>query len=425
MKLRVRRSDLSGEVAVPGSKSHTIRAVAIAALAPGNSVIHGPLVSSDTTSCVAAYRALGARIDCGPDSWSITGTGGEITAPAEPIDVGNSGTTLHVAMGSAALLKSGKATLDGDEQIQRRPAGALAKALTGLGASVISKTSNGCAPFEVYGTLRGGKVAVDCLTSQYLTSLLLATPLSTGATELEVLHLNEQPYVTMTLDWVRRQGVRIDCEDDYSRFWIRGGQTFKPVNRRIPADFSSATFMLAAGALGDNDILCNGLSMRDTQGDKEVVAFLQGFGARTFHTDGGVRVSANSLKGYEIDLNSTPDALPMLSALACFAEGRTRLVNCPQARVKETDRIAVMAAELSKMGATIKELKEGLQVERSDLSGATVDSHGDHRVAMTLAIAGTRATGETVIENADCIKITYPGFVDALKSLGADITVEN
>lgn len=425
MKLRVRRSDLNGEVAVPGSKSHTIRAVVIAALAPGESVIQAPLVSADTTSCVAAYRALGAKIECNEDEWKVSGTGGEMTAPSDDIDVGNSGTTLHTAMGSAALLKSGKAILTGDEQIRRRPAGALAKALTGLGASVISKTGNGCAPFEVFGTLRGGRISIECLTSQYLTSLLLATPLSTGSTEIEVPTLNEKPYVTMTLDWIRRQGVRIDCEDDYSMFWIRGGQTFKPVNRRIPADFSSATFLLAAGALGDNDIICNGLSMRDTQGDKEVVAFLQGFGARTFHTDGGVRVSANSLKGYEIDLNATPDALPMLAALGCFAEGRTRLVNCPQARVKETDRIAVMTAELAKMGAKVKELKEGIQIERSDLTGTTVDSHGDHRVAMTLAIAGTRAAGETVIENAECINITYPGFVDALLSLGADITVEN
>lgn len=425
MKLRVRKSDLRGAIAVPGSKSHTIRAVAIASLAPGHSVIDGPLESADTLSCVAAYRGLGAKIHCGSDSWTVEGTGGVIIAPEQEIDVGNSGTTLHAAMGSAALLRTGKAVLTGDEQIRRRPAGALAKALTGLGASVVSKSANGCAPFEVYGTLRGGKVAIDCLTSQYLTSLLLATPLSAGSTELAVHHLNEAPYVTMTLDWVRRQGVRIDCEDDYSYFWIRGGQSFKPVNRRIPADFSSATFFLAAGAIGNNDVTCNGLSMRDTQGDKEVVAFLQGFGARTFRTDGSVRVSANALKGYEIDLNATPDALPMLAALACFAEGRTRLVNCPQARVKETDRISVMATELSKLGAKLKELKDGLQIERSDLTGATVDSHGDHRVAMTLAIAGTRASGETIVDNAECINVTYPGFVDALKSLGADLTVED
>ena len=412
-------------MAVPGSKSHTIRAVTIGSLAPGESTIHSPLVSADTLSCVDAFRALGATIEIDSDPWKILGTGGAVAAPSEPIDVGNSGTTIHIAMGAAALLKSGKATLTGDEQIQRRPAGALAKALTGLGASVISKTGNGCAPFEIYGTLRGGKIAIECLTSQYLTSLLFATPLSTGTSEIEVRNLNEAPYVTMTLDWIRRQGVRIDCEDDYSKFWIRGGQSFKPVSRRIPADFSSATFLLAAGALGNNDITCQGLSMRDTQGDKEVVAFLQGFGARTFHTDSGVRVSANSLKGYEIDMNATPDALPMLSALACFAEGRTKLVNCPQARVKETDRIAVMAAELAKMGAKVKELKDGIQVDRSQLSGAEVDSHGDHRVAMTLAIAGTRASGETIIGNAECINITYPGFIDAIKSLGADVTVEN
>lgn len=424
MKLRVRKSDLVGEIEIPGSKSHTIRAVAIAALASGKSSIRAPLVSSDTLSCVGAYRALGAEIDCGADLWTIAGTAGDIKPPKEAIDAGNSGTTLHVAMGSAALLKAGKAVLTGDEQIQRRPSGALAKALTGLGASVVSKTGNGCAPFEVYGTLRGGKITMECLTSQYLTSVLLAAPLCGGTTELDILYLNESPYVTMTLDWIRRQGVRIDCEDDYSKFWIRGGQAYKPVDRRIPADFSSATFFLAAGALGNNDITCKGLSMRDTQGDKDIVGFLQGFGARTFQTDTGVRVSTNSLKGYQIDLNATPDALPMLAAMACFAEGRTRLVNCPQARIKETDRIAVMAAELTKLGGKVKELKEGLQIERSALVGTEVESHGDHRVAMTLAIAGTQAPGETVVNNAECINITYPLFVEHLKSLGADVTVE-
>lgn len=425
MKLRIRKSKLTGAVTLPGSKSHTIRGVVIGSLASGKSILRSPLVSSDTEAAVRAYRALGAKIECGDQIWTIHGMGGEVKPPAEPIDVGNSGTTIRLAMGTCSLLKSGSATITGDEQVRRRPCGALAKALTGLGASVMSVDGNGCAPFEIYGALRGGKVSIDCITSQYLTSLLLCAPIGEGTTEIEVTNLNEVPYVTMTLDWLRKQGAKIDFEDDYSKFWIRGHQAYTPVDRSIPADFSSATFFLAAGALGENDIQCNGLTMRDTQGDKAVVAYLQGFGARTFHTEEGVRVSTNHLKGYEIDLNATPDALPMMAALACFAEGTTRLVNVPQARIKETDRIAVMTLELAKMGGNVKELKDGIVVQSSALSGAELDSHGDHRVAMALAIAATQADGETVIDHAECIDATYPGFIDALKSLGGDLDLEH
>lgn len=418
MQLRCEPSTLSGAVEIPGSKSHTIRAVAIAALARGVSHIRQPLESADTRSAINAYQALGARVEERPDLWTITGTGGEIQPPQSEIDVGNSGTTLNVALGSCALLRSGKAVLTGDKQIQRRPSAQLAKSLNDLGASVKDLRGTGCAPFEVCGRLRGGETRLEAVSSQYLSSLLMSTPLGDGNSRILVPLLNERPYVGITLDWLARQGIQLDAAPDWSEFRVPGGQSFTPVDRRIPADFSSATFFLAAGALPGNSVVCRGLDYADTQGDKAVVEYLKTMGARVEVSNEEIRVSSHELRGCEIDLNATPDALPMMAVLACFARGETRLVNVPQARQKETDRIAVMREELSKLGADVEELSDGLIVRESRLTGATVSSHDDHRVVMSLAIAATQAKGATTIEHAEAMSVTYPTFVESLRSLG-------
>ncbi|MCH8203577.1 MAG: 3-phosphoshikimate 1-carboxyvinyltransferase [Candidatus Hydrogenedentes bacterium] len=421
MKLHCRSSRLQGSVEIPGSKSHTIRAVAIAALAEGDSVIREPLLSADTRAVIDAYSALGATIEQGPGLWRIQGTGGHLQAPSGPIDVGNSGTTLRIAMGSCALLREGTAILTGDEQIQRRPAGPLAQSLTDLGANAISQRGDGCAPFEISGTLRGGETSIEAVTSQYLSSLLMSTPLAEGDSTIHVPLLNERPYVLITLDWLARQGIRIEHNDDLSEFHVPGGQSFAPVDRRIPGDFSSATFFLCAGALAGNDIVCRGLDYADTQGDKAVVEYLRQMGAEVTVEEDEIRVKAATLSGCELDLNATPDALPMMAVLGCFAEGETRLVNVPQARMKETDRIAVMREELEKLGADVEELEDGLIVRESTLRGATVDGHADHRVVMALAIAATHIDGETIVEGAEAMDVTYPGFTEALAGLGGEV----
>lgn len=404
----------------PGSKSHTIRAVAIASLASGESRIRVPLNSEDTTASVQAYRALGASIETSVDLWRVRGMGGHLTAPREIIDVANSGTTLRIVMGSCALLREGKAVLTGDEQIQRRPSGPLAESLTQLGARAVSVRGNGCAPFEVEGRLRGGQTSIRAVSSQYLTSLLINTPLGDGDSRILVPLLNERPYVHMTLDWLGWQGIRIH-HSDLSEFRVPGGQTYRPVDSRIPGDFSSATFFLCAGALGRNDVLVRGLDMTDSQGDRAVADYLRQMGACVEVGDEGIRVRAADLAGCEIDLNATPDALPMMAVLGCFARGATRLVNVPQARIKETDRIAAMCAELGKMGARARELEDGLVIEESRLAGAEVDGHGDHRVVMALAIAGTVVSGRTIVHGSEAAGVTYPGFVDALAQLGAKV----
>ncbi len=422
MKLICERARLSGTVAIPGSKSHTIRAVAIAALAEGESRIEAPLESGDTLSALAAYEALGAGVEKRAGEWLVQGLAGVPRATRSEIDVGNSGTTLRIAMGSFALLREGQVVLTGDEQIQRRPAGPLAQSLTELGASVRSLKDTGCAPFEVAGCLRGGATSIEAVTSQYVTSLLVNTPLAEGNSHITVPVLNEAPYLLITLDWIGRQGVSVE-HSGMAEFHVPGGQRYRPVNRRIPADFSSATFFLAAGALGENNVVSEGLDIEDTQGDRAVVDYLRQMGARVTLEGQGIRVKANGLSGCEIDLNATPDALPMMAALACFAQGTTRLVNVPQARLKETDRIAVMKQELERLGAKATELPDGLVIEESALHGAEVDGHGDHRVVMALAVAASMLKEPTVIHGYEAASITYPGFAEALSQLGARVHV--
>jgi len=419
VRLLVERSNLRGTVEIPGSKSHTIRAVAISALAQGASVIRRPLDSADARAAFRVYRALGAAIEDEGACWRVCGTGGALHAPDDIIDVANSGTTMNVALGSAALLRSGAAVLTGDGQVRRRPSGALEAALNDLGASVRSTRGNGCPPFVVSGRLRGGETTMQAMSSQYVTSLLINAPLADGDTRLRVPVLHEAPYVNMTLAWLRREGIRVEHADDLREFLIPGGQAYPALDCRIPGDFSSATFFLAAGALPDNEVTALGLDMADPQGDKAVVDYLRDMGAGVCVEDAGIRVSARRLEGREIDLNATPDALPMMAALACFAHGATRLTNVPQARFKETDRITVMREELTKLGARVEELEDGLVVHESALHPAEVDGRGDHRIVMALAIAGTLLSGTTVIHGFEAVNVTFPSFLESLNALGA------
>jgi 3-phosphoshikimate 1-carboxyvinyltransferase len=229
--------------------------------------------------------------------------------------------------------------------------------------------------------------------------------------------LHERPYVDMTIDWLASQGVEVE-RDGYAWFRVRGGHRYAAFQRRVPGDFSTATFFLAAGALPGNAVTCRGLDMNDTQGDRAVADYLREMGAQVEVTAAGIRVTGATLRGCELDLNATPDALPMMAALACYARGETRLVNVPQARVKETDRIAVMREELEKMGGDVEELEDGLVIRERPLRGVTVDGRDDHRVVMALAIAATAAEGSTRIRGAEAMAVTNPGFVEALESIG-------
>ncbi len=426
MKLIVRKSRLKGEVVMPASKSHTIRAVAIASLAVGESTIRKPLVSGDTQATVNCYQALGARIDTADSKlWKVTGTGGEITAPPESIDVGNSGTTLRIAMGSAALAGKGQTTtFTGDEQIQTRPVGPLMDALGDLGAKCASLRNNGRAPVEVTGRLTGGKTTIACHTSQYLSSLLLCTPLAAGDSEINVTLLNEPGYVQMTLDWLDKQQIEYENQQ-FCKFKIKGNQSYKAFDDCIPADFSSATFFLCAAALVADEVTLLGLDFSDSQPDKAVVDYLKAMGADISIGPTSVTIKAATLKGTEIDMNKTPDALPAMAVTAAFAEGATRLVNVSQARSKETDRIKCMAEELKKMGVDVEELPDGLIIRHSRPKPAKLNGRSDHRTVMALSLAGLSLDGQCTIDTAEAMSVTFPDYVKLMKSIGANMDLVN
>ena len=419
MKVKITGSDTKGRITIPGSKSHTIRAVYIAGLAKGESVINKPLLSEDTLSAVNLCRALGADIKTNEDNITVSGFGSHPQAPADIIDVGNSGTTLRIGLSTAALC-DGDVTLTGDDQIQSRPLTALITALNNLGAEVISTRNNGKAPVVVKGKAKGGETDLEAVTSQYLTSLLINAPLFENDTRIIVKELNELPYVDMTLKWLDKQDIKYE-NDNYNKFIIKGSQSYQPFTETIPGDFSSASFFLALGALSEDEIILENLDFSDAQGDKRVVEILKDMGADVKIEDNTVRIKGNRLNGLEIDMNDIPDALPVMAVVGCFAEGETKLLNVPQARLKETDRIKTMQTELSKMGADIEELKDGLIIKRSALKACEVSGHSDHRIVMALAVAGLKIREETVIDTAESVKITFPNFFDLIKACNGKV----
>jgi len=416
MNIVIESSRLQGSIDIPSSKSHTIRAVVIASLAEGTSRIGNPLDSGDTRSAVQGCRALGAGIATG-EQWVVKGVGGSPRLTVSRIDLGNSGTSLRL-LTSAAALQDREAIFDGDESLRTRPLQPLLDAVNNLGGSASSLNGNGFCPVSVRGRMRGGKTAVSGVTSQFLSSLLISAPLLEGDTEITVAVLNEKPYVEMTLAWLKEQGIRYE-RSGWESFFISGGQRYRPFDKPVPGDFSSAAFPLCAAAITSSRVLLKGLSMSDTQGDKEVFSMLSSMGASVQATAEGVLISPGGLTGAELDLNSTPDALPALAVVGCCAKGMTVLRNVPQARIKETDRIRVMATELSKMGASIEEMDDGLIIRESRLTGTRVRGYHDHRVVMALSLAGMVAGGETEIDTAESIDVTFPGYVQKMQALGA------
>jgi 3-phosphoshikimate 1-carboxyvinyltransferase len=418
MKLKLRKSSLGGNILIPASKSHTIRALAIASLAQGESVIKNPLKSDDIFSCINACKILGAEIQDNGD-WVVRGFSGIPKTSGDSIDIGNSGTSLRILTSIAALGRH-QITFDGDDSIKKRPMEPLLTALSNLGVKV--RSDNGKCPFTVEGPIHGGKTTVNGISSQFLSSLLISCPLAEGDTEIQVQDLHEKPYVQITLDWLDSQSIEIEYHN-MENFRIKGGQSYKNFTRTIPSDFSSATFALCAAAVTGSEILIKGLDFSDAQGDKVIFDHLKNMGVKLRHGENGVAVKGDDLTGADLDLNSTPDALPALAVVGCFAKGRTRLLNVPQARLKECDRIKAAAAELTKMGAEVEELSDGLVVHQSQIEGTRVHGYNDHRMVMALALAGMACDGETVIDTAESVKITYPTFVEDMKALGADMKI--
>jgi len=319
-----------------------------------------------------------------------------------------------------AALGDGCSVFTGDYQIRKRPLGPLLNAMNNLGSESFSTRNNGMAPVVVKGRLKGGKTDLDAVSSQYLSSMLINLPLIEKDSLITLTRLNEVPYVEMTLWWLDKQGIRY-FNDEFKTIFIKGDQKYQPFDITIPGDFSSATFFMVLAAISGEEIILQNLDVSDSQGDKLVLSILQDMGATVAITNNAIVIKGDKLIGREIDMNSIPDALPAMAVAGCFAEGETRLLNVPQARLKESDRINVMFKELRKMGANIEELPDGLVIRQSELKGCRVSGHDDHRIVMALAIAGLCTKGETIIDTAEAINVTFPEFVDMIVSCGGDM----
>lgn len=402
---------------IPGSKSQTIRALLIASFSRGKSTIINPLISSDTLSTANALKTLGVKIDYDEgkklfrvDAENIGKGFDKVT-----LDLGNSGTGTYLLLGLAASLEK-EITITGDESLSSRPIAPLAKAYEDLGAEV--STNDGFLPVTIKGPLKGGRTEIECRTSQYLSSLLLASVLSSADVEITCPLLYEKPYVAITLSWLDRQGISYEISDDYLHSRVKGGQTFHAGQFTVSGDYSSASFFFALAAASGKSVTVLGLDRYDSQGDKRVLDVLQAMGCSVVWVENGVMVKGpEHLKGGTFDINDIPDALPILAAISTLAKSDVRLTNVPQARIKETDRIRVMHDELTKLGAKVTEEDDGLIIHSSSkLHGGKVSGHKDHRIIMALSILGVLIDG-IELDDTKHASVTFPTFFTLLNEV--------
>ena len=427
VELVVSNSRVSGRVDAPPSKSYTHRGVLAGALADETRVLN-PLWSADTEASMRCARGLGASVENEDGDLRIDGVGGEPETPDNVLNCGNSGTTTRLFAGAASLVE-GLAVLTGDESLRSRPNGPLLSSLRELGATARSTRGNGQAPRIVGDALKGGETTIDGgVSSQFISSLLFAAPLTDeGATVRIEGTLKSRPYVDITLEVLEKMGVAVKETDD--GFEVPGEQSYDAKEFRVPGDFSSASYPLAAGAVAGEARVGN--LYPSAQGDEMILDVLESMGASVEwnQNEGVARVSgkAEEITGVEFDASDNPDLTPTVAALGAAANGETRIVDAEHVRYKETDRLEAMATELGKMGAVVQEEKDSLVVDgdASELVGTRVDGRHDHRVVMALAVAALIADGETTIETAESVDVSYPGFAEDLRALGAQVETEN
>ncbi|MFA6133904.1 MAG: 3-phosphoshikimate 1-carboxyvinyltransferase [Phycisphaerae bacterium] len=417
--------NLKGPVKVPPNKSHSFRALIMAGLAEGTSKIIAPMVSNDWMRGIEALEMFGAKTDPKAEKvWEITGTGGVLKTPDDVIDCGNSGIILRFFMALAACCE-GYTVFTGDHSLRHiRLCQPLISALNSLGAWAVSTKGDGHAPIVVRGKLRGGSTEIDGMDSQPVSALLIASSLASAPTELIVRRAGEKPWVGLTLDWLARCGVELSNQN-YETYRIRGNARWKAFQARIPLDWSAALYPIVAAVLTqDSEIQLPGMDFNDSQGDKAVVTLLKEMGADIEIKGDTVIARSSKLTGRQIDCNDFIDQFMLLAVVGAFAEGETVLTNAEVCRHKECDRIAEMHKALSAMGASVEERPDGLVVRHSRLHGARIDSRGDHRMVMTLAVAALGASGQTLVSDIECVKKTFPNFVEQMQAVGCDMRVQ-
>jgi len=410
---------LEGVVKAPPSKSYTIRAIVASLLSEGISKIRDPLFSLDTSACIKISEKLGAQIDRKDWGLKVTGCGRKLKNPGSVLDTENSGTTIRIITGVASLIE-GEVTLTGDESIQKRPIGELLDALSQLGVAVSSR--GGFPPIKVSGPLLGGVCSIrGDISSQFISSLLMSAPYAHENVLIELsTPLKSRPYVDLTLSVLEKFKIRVENED-YVKFFIRHGQVYEACDYTVEGDYSSGAFLIAGAALSNSDVTVLNLYKDSKQADKAIIDILRKMGAKVDVSEDRVRIQGTgNLSGITMDLSDSPDLVPICAVLGALSEGRTVIENVGHARLKECDRIHAMAVELSKMGADITEKSDGLVIKGGNLKGgAIIESWNDHRIVMSMAVAGLFANGPTTIKDVEVVAVTFPDFIDVMNTLGA------
>ncbi len=400
------------EITVPGSKSFTHRILIASALSNGMCSIENALLSEDTVLTIKALRQMGIRIEEKPGNRLIVyGGSGDLQPSTEPIYLGNSGTSIRLLTAVAALGKDSY-TLLGNDRMAERPIQALIDALGQIGVQARSTNGNGCPPVEVNGkNLSGTTVTISCRTSsQYLTGLLLMAPCTEGGLKIGVTEGPvSRPYVEMTIDVMSKFGIVIDRQG-YDGFQVAGKQAYRSGAYEVEADASQAGYFWAAAAICKKAVKVKGVIKDSCQGDVNFSKVLESMGCVIKNEPDGITVfGGDRLRAVELDMGDMPDIVPTLAVVAAFAEGTTVIKNVSHLKSKESDRLTSVVNELIKMGITARCSDDALIVNGGQPRGTEIETYGDHRIAMSFAVAGLAAPG-TIIRDEHCVEKSFPNY---------------
>ena len=421
MNCKVEKSKISGEINCPSNKSYTHRGIFLASLAGNNSKVENVLLSADTKATIEACRKFGAIIEI-HNSTIVVKKSIKIGTKVPEINTENSGTTIRIAIGIASLF-SEKITLTGDSSIQKRPMQPLLDALSSIGAKCNSKDGN--PPVTIEGSVSGGEIKIPGnLSSQFISSLLISAPLTQNGINLSIEgDLVSKPYLDATIATMRKFGVTVQTLIPYKKYNI-SPQIYKNTTFTVPIDFSSLALLLSFTVLNGNNVIIKGSMGNLPQGDEAFIDFLEQLGVSVNINDDEIKVkSPDTLKGGVFDLRNSPDLLPPLAILSLISSEPIEIVNVKHARLKETDRIAILSRELPKIGINVEEKEDGLILESSgNLKSAELNSENDHRLFMAFCIAGTYI-GDCVVTDPKSVEVSYPSFIQEMNRLGAKIEV--
>ena len=419
MRVTIAKSDIKGKATAPPSKSYTIRGLMCAALACGESRIANPLYADDTEAAVRVLSDIGVGLELSEDLWRVSG--GSFQQPGADLYCGDSAATLRF-MTAISSIVPGRCRLTAGTSLARRPVGPLVEALRKLGLDCSS--SDGVAPVVVNGgRLKGGETEISGdVSSQFLSALLLVSPFAEKGMRIRLTSpLQSKPYVAMTLDCMARFGIKVTASAKMDDFHT-AKQTYKPASYEVEGDWSSASYLLALGAVM-HGVEVENLNSQSLQSDRVMLEFLRRMGVHVVASGGAIRVRNSGLKALRADLSDCIDLLPTVAVLAAVAEGTSELEGIARARLKESNRVAAVREGLERMGAEVNEEENKMTITGSELKGAVIDSHDDHRIAMAFSILGV-LVGNTTIDGAECVNKTFPEFWAILKSIGGRLKID-